>query len=277
MPLLGVHVSAAGGLFRAVERGEALGCEAIQVFTRNQLQWRSAPISLPEAEAFYRAWRAGSVEIVVAHASYLINLAGEPRVRDRSLEALTAEIERCGLLGIGELVLHPGFGEAEDAHLRVARALDAVLERTEGERVRILLETMAGQGHSLGANLEDFSRILDALKDSCRVGLCLDLCHLFAAGFDLRSTEGFHRVTGALEKRFGPERIGCFHLSDSKVPRGARSDRHAHIGQGEMGLAPFAALMGDPRFDRVPAILETPKDGVGDEGNLALLHKLRGA
>jgi deoxyribonuclease-4 len=276
MPLLGAHLSVAGGLARAIERGEALGCEAIQIFTRNRLQWKNAPVSLAEAESFHRAWRASTIRAVVSHASYLINLAGSPEIRARSLEALACEIERCSLLDIPEIVLHPGFGEGDEARARIASGLEEVLSRTEGERVRVLLETMAGQGNGVGAEPEDFARILDALDRTPRVGICVDLCHLFAAGVDLRAQEGFYRVMSALERRFGLERIGCFHLSDSRAERGSRVDRHAHLGQGEMGLSPFAALMGDRRFDAVPAILETPKDGVGDEGNLALLRKLRG-
>ncbi len=272
-------MSVAGGLFRAIERAEALGCEAIQIFTRNPLQWHGKALSSAEVEAFRRAWLSSSVEVVVAHASYLINLAGDSHVARRSTDALVDEISRCYQLGIDGVVLHPGSAKGtppDDALRRLAESLSAVLERTQAEPVPIFLETMSGQGDVLGANLDELTEVMDRLEWDSRLRVCVDLCHVFGAGYDVAGEGGYERLVSALSRKFGLERIACWHLSDNRGTRGSRVDRHAHIGQGEIGATAFGMLVSDVRFARVPAILETPKDGVGDEGNLALLRKLRG-
>ena len=279
MGLLGVHVSVAGGLGRAFDRGEALGCEAIQIFTRNQLQWHGADVSLGESEAFFRRWRQSSVKEVVSHASYLINLVGDPELRSKSLDALVREIRRCDALGIDLLVLHPGSfrGESEAEGLTLlGDALCRTLDATEDSRVRLLLETMAGAGNTLGGKLEHFSAALDMVEDHPRIGVCLDTCHLWAAGYDFRTSATYEHLMGAVNKAVGEDRVGCWHLNDSKTPRGSRRDRHAHVGEGEMGAGPFGLVLQDDRWDEVPCILETPKDGPGDGGNLAVLRKMAG-
>jgi deoxyribonuclease-4 len=279
MPLIGLHVSIAGGFAKAIERGEAYGCEAIQVFTKNQLQWKAPPITPSQGIAFLRALRESGIRKVVSHASYLINLAGEGVQRDKSGEALVDEIERCDQLGIGELVLHPGahLGQGQRKGLENLReGLRDALGRTANLRVRILLETMAGQGTALGARLETLREILDGLDWNDRLGLCLDTCHLFAAGYELREECSYERLTENLEKNFGLQRIGCWHLNDSKSARGSFRDRHQHLGDGQLGLSFFSALLSDNRWEEVPLILETPKSGTGDAGNMALLRKLRG-
>jgi len=278
--LIGAHMSAAGGLHKAFERADAVGCESMQIFTRNQLQWKSGILSLKEIEAFYRASVASSVRAVVSHASYLINLAGDDAVRSRSEAALKAEIERCHQLGIGDTVLHPGFAKdasLDDALEKIAESLLRVIDATEGSQVRILLETMAGQGTSVGFDIEQFSRILDMASDNPRISFCVDMCHVFAAGYEIRTKESYNRFISLLDRRVGLERIRCWHLSDSKTGKGSQRDRHAHLGCGEIGLEPFSLLVCDDRFAEVPAILETPKDGWGDEGNLSVLRKLRGS
>lgn len=276
MPLLGAHISVAGGLHKAIERAAALECEAIQIFTRNPLQWKGRSLAVSEVEGFRRALLASPLKRVVSHASYLINLAGAGDVRTRSVSALTDEIERCYQLGIDAVVLHPGSagdGDREEAFGLLARSLSDVLERTAGSPVPILLETMAGQGGVLGVNVEELARVVDALDWDRRLGVCVDICHLFGAGYDLRSEGGYRRLVSSLDKHVGLDRVGCWHMSDNKGARGSNIDRHAHIGEGEIGVIPFFMLVSDDRFRDTPAILETPKEGIGDEGNLALLRK----
>lgn len=279
MPLIGTHVSAAGGLYKSFERASELDCEAMQIFTRNQRQWQAKTLSLNEIEEFYRAGAGSGVKSVVSHCSYLINLAGSPDVRPRSEMALIAEIERCHQLGIEEIVLHPGFAGEEDestALQKITDSLAKVLDITGDMTVRVLLETMAGQGSSLGGELRQFEKIFSSLNWHKRLGLCADTCHLFAAGYDMRTDEGYDRLIAQIDNAVGYERIGCWHLNDSKTEKGSRKDRHTHLGQGNIGLRPFTRLMEDERFAQIPAILETPGDGIGDEGNMATLRKLRG-
>ena len=279
MALIGAHISVAGGLHRAYQRADAAGCESMQIFTRNQRQWSNDPLSFREIEEFYRASKDSSVRKVVSHASYLINLGGNDHVRGKSEEALISELERCRHLSIDDVVLHPGFAlesTGEAALARVSASLLKVLEATSDIKVRILLETMAGQGSVLGGDISEFSAILDHLEGHPRIGFCVDICHVFAAGYEMRTHESYNRLVGLLEKHVGLERIHCWHLSDSKMERGSKMDRHQHLGEGTIGLAPFSMLVNDARFERVPAILETPKEGLGDEGNLAILRKLRG-
>lgn len=280
MALIGAHMSVAGGLARAFERADALGCESMQIFTRNQRQWKHAPLSFAEIEDFYRASQESGVKKVVSHASYLINLAGAQEMRVRSEEALLAEVQRCSQLGIEDVVLHPGFavgGDAAEALAKIAESLKKVLRETDDCRVNILLETMAGQGTVIGDDAAQFSQLLDLVEDDPRIGFCVDICHVFAAGYELRTSDAYSRFVSLLARQVGLYNVRCWHLSDSKLEKGSKKDRHAHLGQGEIGLAPFAMLMGDERFAGVPAILETPKDGCGDEGNLAILRKLRGS
>lgn len=279
MSLLGAHISVAGGLFRAIERGEALGCEAIQIFTRNPLQWSGRNLSDSEVESFRRALLESRVSVVVSHASYLINLADDGLIRDRSVSALMEEIDRCYQLGIDDIVLHPGSskgGDRKTALEQLSRSLSHVLERTYEKPVRILLETMAGQGGVLGTTIDELASVIDALNRDKRLGICVDLCHIFGAGFDVRTEGGYNRLVSSISGHIGLDRVGCWHMSDNKGTRGSNIDRHAHIGEGEIGAVPFGLLVADERFADTPTILETPKDGIGDEGNLALLRKLRG-
>lgn len=279
MALIGAHISTAGGLYRAYQRADIIGCESMQIFTRNQRQWQNKPLSFEEIEAFYRASRESSARKVVSHASYLINLAGSSEIRLKSEDALTKELERCHQLSIGDVVLHPGFAldtSGGDALKQVSLSLLRVLDETSEMNVRILLETMAGQGSVLGGDIAEFSLLLDLLGDHPRIGFCVDICHVFAAGYEMRTHESYNRLTGLLERHVGLERIHCWHLSDSRMEKGSKKDRHQHLGEGAIGLTPFSMLVNDPRFKDVPAILETPKEGPGDEGNLAMLRKLRG-
>lgn len=279
MAIIGAHVSISGGLEKGIERGEALGCEAIQIFTKNQLQWKSAPLSQSRGERFYRAWAASSIQKIVVHASYLINLAAVDATGPKSVTALEDEIERCELLGIDDLVLHPGSSRgrsAESALELVAERLDAIMDRTVHKRVRILLETMAGQGDLLGRDFKQFAMILEKIDWNPLVGICMDTCHLFAAGFDLRSRAAYQRLLDNVDSSIGLERIGCWHLNDSFHDLGRGLDRHAHIGEGSLGLEPFALILNDPLWADTPCILETPLESPGHAGNMAILRKIRG-
>ncbi len=278
MLLLGAHMSIAGGVEKAILRGEELGCTAIQVFTKNANQWRAKAISAETASAFAQAWRSSGIKTVIAHDSYLINLAAPEE--DKWLRARNAfidEMQRCALLGIPALVMHPGahLGSGEKAGIeRIAAAFKGIFaEAPEG--VTVLIENTAGQGSYLGGRFEHLAEIMDRLPKG-RLGICFDTCHAFAAGYDISSTEGYAGVMEEFRRLVGLEHLHAFHLNDSKKPLGSAVDRHEHIGKGAIGLQGFAQLMGDPRFAAVPKILETPKgkDNEFDRMNLALLRGL---
>ena len=279
MSLIGTHVSVAGGVWMALERGDSLGCESIQIFTKNQLQWRAAPLSSSACERFMNRWKQSPVLRIIAHASYLLNLAAEGQTRNRSLSALVDEIRRCDQLGIDDLVLHPGshLGEGvEKGKALVAEALIQVLSRTEESRTRILLETMSGQGYTLGSTLDEIAWIVDRVDEPSRLGVCLDTCHLFAGGYELRGRVSYERLVHSVERFFGIDTVGCWHLNDSRMDMGSHLDRHEHIGEGKIGVEIFSCIVSDPKWKDTPCLLETPKEGPGDKGNLALLRKLRG-
>jgi len=256
----------------ALDQAQELGCEAIQVFTRNQRQWAPRPLD-PDAA---RAFRESNPYPAVSHASYLINLcATDATTLERSRQALADEIERCALLGIRYLCIHPGshVGAGEEAGLSgIAESLRAGLAASRGKRVMILLENTAGQGTNLGYRLEHLDFLRRHVR-SRRIGFCIDTCHLFAAGYDLAGD--YQGCLAELEKVLGLERIRAFHLNDSKHPCGSRRDRHEHIGKGAIGPAAFAALVRDRRFAETPGLLETPGGFAGYPENLALLRELR--
>jgi deoxyribonuclease-4 len=263
-----------------VERAVGLGCETFQIFTHNPLRWYGPSPSQSAVDKFMRALIDSGIKRVVAHASYLINLAGEGDILNKSVDAVVYDIELCFRLGIDSLVVHPGSardGPRDAAIARLSASLDKALDRTRDKNVSILLETMSGQGGAIGAANEELESVLDALDWDRRLGICADICHVFGAGADVRTEGGYARFVSSLDKHFGLGRIGCWHLSDNKGALGSGVDRHQHIGEGEIGLIPFGMLVSDDRFAGVPMILETPKDGIGDEGNLAVLRKLRGS
>jgi len=280
MLLIGAHMSIAGGAHLAFARGEETGCAAIQVFTKNASQWRGKPIAEEEAAAFRAAWKASPIGPVIAHDSYLINLAATDEAMWRkSIAAFLDEMQRCALLGIPELVMHPGahLGAGEEAGLqRLAAAFRQIFAEAPPE-VAVLLENTAGQGTCLGYRFEHLAEILERVPEG-RFGVCFDTCHAYAAGYDLATAEGFAAVMAEFDRRIGLERLCAFHLNDCKKGLGSRVDRHEHIGQGAIGEAGFAALMRDGRFAAVPKILETPKGECGecDRMNLALLRRLAG-
>jgi deoxyribonuclease IV len=267
MPYLGAHLSIAGGLPRAVDRAEASGCAALQIFTKSAGQWRARPLPPEEVALFRRRVEQAGLHAVVAHNSYLINLAAaDPALQAQSQAALAEEFDRAEALGLDGLVMHPGSytsGSEEEGLRLVAAGLAELLSSRPASRTRILLEHTAGQGTNLGHRFEHLRAILDQLDagpaGSERVGVCLDTCHLVASGYDIASARGYRTTFEAFDRIVGLDRLRLFHLNDSKRPCGSRVDRHEHIGQGCLGLAPFRRLLRDPRFARLPMLLETPK------------------
>ena len=277
---LGAHQSIAGGTPRAVERGIDAGCRVLQIFVKNNNRWVGKPIERPEAREFRTATRAAGLSRVVAHTSYLINLASpDADLRRKSIESLAEEIERCARLGIRDLVLHPGAhcGEGEVTGVaRIAASLDEVFDRTGGARVRILLETAAGQGSCVGHRFEHLRDILGAVRTPRRLAACFDTCHVHAAGYDLVTRKGYAETIAAFDRTVGLARLAAIHVNDSKKPRGSRVDRHEHIGRGSIGRRGFRNLMTDPLLTAIPKFLETPKDETLDldRANLAVLRRL---
>jgi deoxyribonuclease IV len=259
---LGAHVSAAGGLANAFERAGGLGCTAFQIFVKSPNRWHGRALDETEAAAFGAARGVFGAAPLVAHAAYLINLAAaDPVVAERSRAGLADELARCRRLGLEGLVLHPGAhgGDGEEAGIaRVAAALDATLAAAPAGPTRVLLEVTAGQGTTLGHRLEHLEAILAATRHEAEVGICLDTCHLFAAGYPIHTAAGLDDLLADVRRRFGPGRLGAFHLNDSKQPLGSRRDRHANIGEGHIGAEPFGRLLRHPDLAEVPLLLETP-------------------
>ncbi len=277
MALLGAHVSVAGGPETAFERGRELGCDALQIFVKNANRWSAKALAPASAEAF-RAAHASAPVPVVAHAAYLINLASpKPDVLEKSRAALADELLRCTALGVPALVLHPGahLGEGSEAGVElVARSLDEVFAGDPAIEARVLLENTAGQGSALGADLGELAAIRARVDAPERIGICIDACHAFAAGHDLRTAEGYVALFDSLERLGLLELLDVLHLNDSKHPLGSGKDRHANIGEGEIGRDFFARVIHDDRFASLPMILETPL-GDDDQGHRRDLEVLR--
>ena len=280
---LGSHLSVAGGLYRAVETAAELGLASLQLFTANQRQWKPKAPDGDAIRVFRSAVRREKLRPVVSHASYLINLASpDEAARRRSARALGAELDRCTALSIGLCVIHPGahLGSGEEEGVRrIAATLDEVYAARPSCKVRMLLETTAGQGTSIGHRFEHLRDIIAVATCKRRLGVCVDTCHMHAAGYDLSSEAGYERTVRELIRCVGRSRIRCLHLNDSKTARGSRVDRHEHIGRGVIKVAAFRRAMNDPRFAGLPGILETPK-GTNDRGvpwdriNLRKLRRL---
>jgi deoxyribonuclease-4 len=260
-PLFGAHLSIAGGLEKALEQAGEWGFEAVALFLRNQRQWRASPLTEAAVRRFRAARRRLGIQAVIAHASYLVNLAGEEPVRSRSETSLIEDLNRCGRLGVDALVLHPGAHRDPEEGLRcIAESLDRILVASTSRRPRLLLETTAGQGTSLGWNFAQLAAIIQRMRRPRRCGVCLDTCHVFAAGHDIRTARGCVRMMDTLERTVGLHRLRAVHVNDSLRPLGSRVDRHAHIGRGEIGLAAFRHLVNDPRLAGLPLVIETPKE-----------------
>jgi deoxyribonuclease-4 len=282
MPFLGAHLSIAGGIPKAVERAEAAGCEALQIFTKSVGQWKARVIDDAEVAQFRDAVARSSLQAVVAHASYLSNLASpNPVLRDQSLAALGEELDRSERLGLLGLVMHPGTAGEDDGLPRIADGLTQLLRARRKGKTMILLEHTAGQGNNLGHRFEHLHAILSLVPDSvrARVGVCLDTCHLIASGYDISSDAGYRDTFKHFDRLIGLDRLKVMHLNDSKRPCGSRVDRHEHIGQGCLGLATFERLLNDRRFARLPMVIETEKSddkGLVDPLDAMNLAALRG-
>jgi deoxyribonuclease-4 len=287
---IGAHMSVAGGVSRAVERALVHGCESLQIFAKNASQWRGKPLDPSEIRLFRRRVEETGLTPVVSHASYLINLATTfPVLREQSIAAFLDELDRAEALGLRGVVMHPGTcteGSEEDALRLIGEALRAAFAARPRQKTMVLLEHTAGQGRTVGHCFEHLAAILGHVDGSARVGVCLDTCHLVASGYDIVTEHGYDATFQAFERLVGLDRLVVFHGNDSKKPRGSRVDRHEHIGKGCLGLEPFRRLLTDPRFARLPMLIETEKARISEKGaaivedpydreNLATLRRLR--
>lgn len=282
MPILGAHMSIAGGYYKAPEAAARVGCDCVQIFTKNNNQWRAKELTEEDVRLFQARLDELKISHPIAHDSYLINLATpDPALWARSVEAFIVEMLRAERLGIPYVVTHPGAftTSSEEAGIAaVVRALDEVHVQTRGIKAKCLLETTAGQGSCLGHRFEHLAAMLDGVADPDRLGVCFDTCHVFAAGYPLGTEKEYKATMRELDQTVGIKMVRAFHLNDSLKPLGSRVDRHAHIGRGAMGKEPFRLLLNDPRFRKIPMYLETPKGeekGVDlDKINLCLLRRL---
>jgi deoxyribonuclease-4 len=285
MPLFGTHTSIAGGCHNALLEAKARGCDSVQMFLKAPSQWTARPLDEEQIRLFRRTLRETGLRLPLAHDSYLINLASpDDGLYRRSVEAFIDEMNRAEALGLTYLVMHPGahLDTGEEVGLdRVAQALDEVHARCSAHRVRVLLETTAGQGSTLGHRFEHLAGILARVADPKRLGVCFDTCHVFAAGYALSPAAEYAATMRHFDRTIGLSRLRAFHVNDSLKPRGSRVDRHAHIGRGEIGREAFRLLVNDRRFSNRPMILETPKEetaeGHMDDVNLGVLRQLQQA
>lgn len=280
---LGAHCSAQGGVARALERAASIRCNAVQIFAKNNNRWFEKPLDEAEVRRFRRAAKSFRPRLLISHAGYLINLAStNAAFLEKSLVSFADEVRRAETLRLAGVVIHPGahMGKGEEWGLsRIAESLSAVIAEARPKTTRILLETTAGQGTALGYRFEHLAEIMSRVAAPERIGVCVDTCHLFAAGHDIRSREAYERTMRDLVRLVGLRAIRAFHLNDSLRELGSRVDRHAHIGKGKIGLGGFRHLLNDPRFVDRPMVLETPKgsDLREDVLNLRRLRRLRAA
>lgn len=279
MGILGAHVSISGGIYKAPERGKEIGCDSIQIFTKNQRQWTAPPLSIKDAIQFKEEMKKNSIQIAIGHSSYLINI-GSPKkeTREKSITSLVIELKRSEKLELAALVFHPGShlgaGEAEGLKL-IAESLNVVLSRVKLRHTMVLLEITAGQGTNLGYKFEHLADIMDLIEvQKDRVGICFDTCHAFSAGYDLRTYEAYNETMDHFNEIIGLDKLKAFHLNDSKFELGAKKDRHENIGEGYIGVEGFRAIVNDTRFNRLPMVLETPGGEEGYKKDLKLLRSL---
>lgn len=265
--LLGAHVSISGGLDKAPERGRNLTCDCMQIFSKNQMQWRAKPLDLGEAERFRESSKTHGITETVIHDSYLINLCSPDKaLLKQSREAFLEEMVRAKHLGVRNLIFHPGAhmgsGEAEGLK-RIAESMNWARAESGSGDVQLVLEITAGQGSVLGHSFEQLATVIGLLDDQKNAGVCLDTCHAYAAGYDLRTRNGYRQTLGRFDEVLGMDRLRAVHLNDSKAKQGSRLDRHEAIGKGFLGLECFKNIMNDKRLGKIPMVLETP----GGEGS----------
>lgn len=281
MPI-GAHMSISGGIDKAFTRGKEAGCELIQIFTKSSNQWKARPLTEEDVREFERKKQDTGIWPVLAHNSYLINLASpDNRLHEKSTDAMLIEMERAETLGLPYLIMHPGahVGSGEEAGLkRISDSINHLFDMTRGYSLKLLLETTAGQGTVLGHRFEHIALIINGVRDKKRIGVCLDTCHSYVAGYDIINK--YDGVFQEFDKIIGLKRLKAFHLNDTLKGLGSRVDRHWHIGKGELGLETFKRIMRDERFKEMPMIIETPK-GIDEDGrdldtvNLGILKELR--
>jgi deoxyribonuclease-4 len=278
--LIGAHVSPAGGPARAIERGVERGCDAIQIFNQNPRAWKPTVYSDEQVSAFREAMAASRVDALLIHAVYLLNPASEEKeFRDKTRASLIASLRAGDALGADAVVLHPGSAKTGAVGPAIKRAGKVIAEAlAESEHCALHLENTAGAGGTLGRSFHELSALIDAAGGSERLGLCLDSCHLLASGFDIRTEEGLAAVLDDCVELVGLERLGSLHLNDSQTPLGSNRDRHADVGEGELGRRGCAVFLSEPRFQGLPCVLETPgPEGHGpDRAQLTLTRRLRG-
>jgi deoxyribonuclease-4 len=280
MDLLGAHVSIAGGIHNAVDRGVGSGCGVIQIFTQNSNQWKGKAVSPADAKLFRDKLAASGISHVVSHDIYLINLAAAPgEVKDKSLIAFREEMQRCAALGIEKIVMHPGShnGDGEETGIRrICEAFDQLFAEVPEYTGKVLLENTAGQGTNLGYRFDHLKAIIEGSSYPSRFGVCFDTCHAFASGYPIADRDGYRRTFDEFDAALGIDRLMAFHLNDSKKGLGCKVDRHEHIGAGALGLEPFRFILNDAQFKLVPKFIETPKGDADemDAVNLKLLRSL---
>lgn len=280
-PLVGAHMSIAGGAFNAILQAEKTGCRTVQLFNKSSNQWAAKTLSTTEIDRFHAEAERTGISPLVSHTAYLIN-CGSPKddLYEKSITALKIEYQRCVMLGIDYLVLHPGAhtGSGAEAGIkRIAAALNRVHDEFPEGQTKICLEATAGAGSIIGSTFAELQAIIEQVQDDARVGVCLDTCHIFAAGYDIRTDRGYRGMLREFDQIIGRDRLKVWHLNDSRGELGSHRDRHAHLGQGCIGRGSFGFIMREKRFNSVPKILETPKEEDGrqmDQVNLALLRRL---
>ncbi len=278
--LVGAHVSIAGGVSLAPMRGEELACTAIQIFLKNAMQWNAKPYSPEEITQFKINRSKSNIDIFVAHGTYLVNLgANNSSLLNKSRQACLDELRRSYLLDVPYLIIHPGSHSGEGVKKgieTIAASLNFLFSETSNWPTMILLETTAGQGNTLGHSFAQLAEIIELTSCKARMGICLDTCHVYAAGYDISSEKGYHETMQLFDRILGLENLKAFHLNDSKRELNSHVDRHEHIGLGKIGLLPFKHIMTDPDFRQIPKIIETPKEnGAGMDWDRKNLNVLR--
>lgn len=275
MRLLGAHMSIAGGVDKAIERGQSIGCTAVQIFVKKNNQWFSKPLEKDEIERFIKLQKETGI-FMFAHAGYLINLASPDKdTYNKSMNSMLDELKRCESLKLPFIVLHPGShrDQGEEKGLKkIAESINKLFNLTKGYKVKILLETTAGQGTNLGYKFEQIAKLLELAEEPDRLGVCFDTCHSFAAGYDIKSKEGYKKTWEEFDRIIGFKKLMAFHLNDSKREFGSRVDRHEHIGKGTLGKESFEHLLNDKRFKDRPMVIETPKDPEMNFDRMNLKH-----
>ncbi|MGB8353105.1 MAG: deoxyribonuclease IV [Chthoniobacteraceae bacterium] len=281
-PLLGAHTSTSGGAEKAIDRALAVGCTAMQIFVKNNMQWFASPFSDKEIRTFLDHPKRGELGSIFGHSGYLINLAATSEdFHQKSLRSLREELVRADQLELPFLVLHPGahMGAGVEAGLqKVVESIDTIFAEIPKVKTRIALEATAGQGSSLGHEFGHLEYILKNVRESERLCICVDTAHIFAAGYDISTPAGAKKVFAEFHKSIGFDRLAALHLNDSKVPLGSHVDRHDHIGKGKIGIEAFRYVMNEPRFEKIPKVLETPKgkEMAEDVENMKVLRDLIG-